>query len=99
MRKWLLGAAAAAALVFVGAKPTEAKAQVVVQFGTPVYSYAPYYGQYFTPYYQPYYRGSGLSLSFGTYPYYGYRTYPYYGSRYGWYGNYGWYRGYRGWPR
>ena len=72
---------------------------MIVQFATPSYGYAPYYGQVYQPYYQPYYGGSGivlgtggLSFSFGSTPYYGgYRSYsPYYSSRYsgaGWYGS------------
>lgn len=76
MRRFLIPAAAVAAFLFV-ASPSESNAQVVVRYGTPTYSYSPYYGGYSQPYYggysqsyyrgysQPYYGGSGINLSTG----------------------------------
>ena len=113
MRKWLVSAAVAAAVVLF-VSPGEAKAQVGFTIGgLPAYSYVPgtygSYGTFGTLGYAPYAYSSSYStglypggLGFGSYPAYGgyYGGYaPYYGYGRSYYGGYGYgyRRGWGGW--
>ena len=83
MRNFVSPIAATAALVFVAADATPAKAQIVISGG---YVSPGYYGGY-----TPYYGGPGVVLGVGGL---GFNASPLYGGFGNWYGGYSGYGGY-----
>ena len=86
MRKMLLSVAAAAALLFMTALPSQAKAQVVVgSYSYPTYSAYYAFGPYYYATSSYYYTAPTVGYSNYTVPTYSYSydTTPYYGVYYG----------------